>query len=216
MMAARGRRATGPGDTARPIPRVSSARRIRRSRRAALPRYSIEYHLQSILLPGNPQVDTALRAEGCKFAFFNRVGTRIELRRATITGLPTPGGRLHVAVTLVNTGFGRVIRARPASWRLVSNGAVVAAADLPLSTLDLRRLAAADQPVAQTFQFDVRLPATFPPTGSVSAVLVIPDPAPSLRPQAAYALPLNSFDQHHVPVFDRTTGYNTLATFDAE
>jgi len=45
--------------------------------------------------------------------------------------------------------------------------------------------------------------------------LLIPDPAPSLTMQPAYALPLNSLDQNSNPIFDATTGYNLLATFNA-
>jgi len=59
----------------------------------------------------------------------------------------------------------------------------------------------------------VTLPGTFPSSGTISAALLIPDPAPSLTSQAAYALPLNSVDQNNNPVFDAATGYNVIATF---
>jgi hypothetical protein len=60
------------------------------------------------------------------------------------------------------------------------------------------------------------MPPNFPSSGSVSAVLLIPDPAPSLTAQPAYALPLDSLDQNDHPIFDSTTGYNLIATFNAE
>jgi hypothetical protein len=94
----------------------------------------------------------------------------------------------------------------------VSNGTVVAQAPIALAALDLRQLASAATPVPETFQFTVTLPATFPTSGSVTAALTFPDPAPSLTSQAAYALPLNSVDAAHSPVFDPTTGYNAIAT----
>jgi len=70
--------------------------------------------------------------------------------------------------------------------------------------------------VPQTVQLNVTLPATFPTSGAVSAALPFPDPAPSLTSQPAYALPLNSVDATHHPVFNPTTGYNVIATFNAE
>ncbi|HEX3473314.1 MAG TPA: hypothetical protein VHT28_19190, partial [Silvibacterium sp.] len=71
-------------------------------------------------------------------------------------------------------------------------------------------------PVPQTFKINVTLPPTFPTSGSVATVLRIPDPAPSLTPQPAYALPLNSLDQNDNAIFDPATGYNLIATFNAE
>ena len=71
-------------------------------------------------------------------------------------------------------------------------------------------------PVPQTYKINVTLPSTFPNSGSVSVVLLIPDPAPSLMPQPAYALPLNNLDENDLPIFDPTTGYNRIATFNAE
>ena len=178
----------------------------------ALSAYSYTYHPQSINIHPPDSVGTALQAAGCALAFYNRAGTRIELQKATVTGKPTPNGQLTVAVTMVNTGFGRVIRARPATVVFVSNGTVVAQAPIALAALDLRQLASAATPVPETFQFTVTLPATFPTSGSVTAALTFPDPAPSLTSQAAYALPLNSVDAAHSPVFDPTTGYNAIAT----
>jgi len=43
--------------------------------------------------------------------------------------------------------------------------------------------------------------------------LLVPDPAPSLTAQAAYALPLNSLDSNGRAIFDSTTGYNTIGAF---
>jgi hypothetical protein len=182
----------------------------------ALTDYSYTYHPQSISLTPYPlEIGTELQNEGCALSFYNLVGTRIELQKATISGTPTPYGQLEVAVTLVNTGYGRVIRPRPASLVFISSGNVVAQIPIALAALDLRKLASSATPVPQTFQFSVTLPATFPP-GTVSAALLIPDPAPSLAAQPAYALPLNSVDQNDDPVFDPTTGYNVFATFNAE
>jgi hypothetical protein len=93
---------------------------------------------------------------------------------------------------------------------------VIAQSPIPLSAMDLRQLAPSASPAAQTFQFDVTLPPTLPSSGSISVALLIPDPAPSLGTQAAYALPLNSVDQSNNPVFDPATGFNGLGVFDAE
>lgn len=183
---------------------------------AALSNYSYTYHPQSISIFPYPQtVDTELQSEGCASSFFNMVGTRIELQGGAIIGNPTPNGQLYVALTLANTGFGRVIRARPATLVFSSGGNVVAQIPVPLSELDLRQLASSSQPAPQTFQFTVTLPATFPSSVQISMSLLIPDPAPSLTTQPAYALPLNSLDQNSSPMFNSVTGYNLIAIFNA-
>jgi hypothetical protein len=182
----------------------------------ALDAYSYMFLPQSIRLTPYPyNIGTELQNEGCAVNFYNKVGTRIELQKATIIGDPTPNGQLYVAVTVVNTGYGRVIRPRPATLIFVSNGDVVAQIPIALAAMDLRRLASSSTPVPQTFQVNVTLPATFPTSGSITATLLIPDPAPSLTSQPAYALPLNSVDQNNNPVFKPTTGYNEIATFNA-
>lgn len=178
----------------------------------ALAAYSYTYHAQSISIHPLAAVGSELQSEGCALSFYNKIGTRIELRSATITGTVRARKLLEVAVTLVNTGFGRVLRARPVSLVFLSNGSEVARIPVPLAELDLRQLASSPAPVARTFQFRVKLPDTFPSSGAVSAALLIPDPAPSLTSQAAYALPLNSVDQNNNPVFDAATGYNVIAT----
>jgi hypothetical protein len=182
----------------------------------ALATYSYTYHAQSITLASNNPVITELETEGCALSIYNRMGTRIELQKTTITGTPAPNNQLTLAVTLANTGFGRVIRPRPATLLFVHNGGeVITQIPLPLSSLDLRQLASGPTPAPATFQFTVTLPSTFPTSGAVAAVLLIPDPAPSLTSQAVYALPLNSVDANHSPVFDRTTGFNSIAIFTA-
>jgi hypothetical protein len=93
---------------------------------------------------------------------------------------------------------------------------VIAQSPIALSAMDLRQVAPSATPAAQKFQFNVALPPTFPSSGSITAALLIPDPAPSLTTQAAYALPLNSVDQKNDPIFDPATGFNVLGTFDAE
>ena len=184
---------------------------------SALASTSYALHLQSLsLFPYPTAVGTELQNEGCALTFYNMVGTRIELQKATLDGAPKANGELAVGVTLINTGFGRVIRPRPASLVFVSGGQVVAQSPIALSAMDLRQLAPSATPAAQTFQFQVTLPPTFPSSGSITAALLIPDPAPSLTTLAAYALPLNSVDQGNDPVFDPTTGFNVLGVFDSE
>jgi hypothetical protein len=184
---------------------------------SALASYSYGYHLQSLsLFPYPATVGTELQNEGCALTFYNRVGTRIELEEASIEGNPTANGQLAIGITLINTGFGRVIRPRPASLVWVSGGQVIAQSPIALSAMDLRQVAPSATPAAQKFQFNVALPPTFPSSGSITAALLIPDPAPSLTTQAAYALPLNSVDQKNDPIFDPATGFNVLGTFDAE
>jgi len=184
---------------------------------AALSDYSFTYHPQSIsLFPYPPTIATELQDEGCALSFYNMVGTRIELQKATIRGNPVPNGLLNVDLTLVNTGYGRVIRRRPASLIFVANAKVVATIPIPLVAMNLKRLASSATPVPHTFKIKVTLPPTFPTSGLVSVALLIPDPAPSLTTQPAYALPLNSLDKDNNPVFDPTTGYNTVATFNVD
>jgi hypothetical protein len=183
----------------------------------ALDAYSYLYHAQSITLQISPTtVGTELENEGCALSFYNKVGTRIEIEEATIDGSPAANGQIHLALTLANTGYGRVIRPRPVTLLFVSQGKVVAQYPISLADMDLRQLESSATPVPETFKLNVTLPPTFPTSGEVSAVLLIPDPAPSLTPQPAYALPLNSLDQNDKAIFDATTGYNLIATFDAE
>jgi Domain of unknown function (DUF4832) len=177
----------------------------------ALDTYSYTYHAQAINLFPPADVGAELRNEGCALTFYNKAGTRIELQSATISGSAAPGGQLNVSVTLVNTGYGRVVRARPATLVLSSEGSVMYQANIPLASLDLRQLQSSATPQGQTFQFSVQLPASFAPQSDISAALLIPDPAPSLTTQAAYALPLNSVDANGNAVFDPSTGFNTIA-----
>jgi hypothetical protein len=184
---------------------------------SALDDYSYTYHAQSITLqPYPPTIGTELENEGCALSFYNKVGTRIELQEATIDGNPSANGQLHLALTLANTGYGRVIRPRPVTLLFVSAGKVIAQFPIALGDMDLRQLESSAIPVPQTYKIDVTLPSTFPTSGSVSAVLLIPDPAATLAPQPAYALPLNSLDRNDTPIFDPTTGYNLIATFNAQ
>ena len=181
----------------------------------ALAAYSYTYHPQSSSLGFYPaDIGTNLQSEGCVLDYLNRVGTRIELTQATITGTAGPNGQLLVALTMVNAGYGRVIRARPAQLVLTAGNDIVAQLPISLQDLDLRALASAAQPVPRTFQFSVTLPANFPTSGNISAELLIPDPAPSLTLQAPYALPLNSDDEAGA-IFDAATGRNRIATFSA-
>ena len=180
---------------------------------AALDAYSYMYHAQSItLFPYPADVGAELQNEGCALSFYNKVGTRIELQSATISGSAAPGGALNFSATLVNTGYGRVVRARPVTLVLSSGDTVVYQANIPLETLDLRQLQSAATPQPQTFQFSVQLPSSFVVQSDISAALLIPDPAPSLTAQAAYALPLNSVDPNGNAVFDPSTGLNAIGT----
>lgn len=184
---------------------------------SALDDYSYTYHAQSITLQPFPAtIGTELENEGCALSFYNKVGTRIELQEVTIDGSPSANGQLHLALTLANAGYGRVIRPRPVTLLFVSAGKVIAQFPIALADMDLRQLESSATPVSQTYQIDVTLPPAFPTSGLVSAVLLIPDPAPSLTAQPAYALPLNSLDQNDNPIFDPATGYNLIATFNAE
>ena len=179
----------------------------------SLDAYSYQFHVQTISLNiFPPDVGAFLQSNGCATSFLDKVGTRVELQSATIIGNPTAGGTLDIALTLQNAGYGRVIRPRPATFVLVSNGSVIAQIPIALGDFDLRQLASSAAPVPRTFEFSVTLPQTLP-SGPVSAAILVPDPASSLTFQPAYALPFNSVDQAGKPVFDPTTGFNTIASF---
>jgi hypothetical protein len=180
---------------------------------SALDQYSYTYHPQSITLHPGAAVGAELQAEGCVQSFYNKVGTRIVLQNATVIGDAAPGGRLYVAATMINEGYGRVIRRRPGRLVLLQNGQEVAQFSIPTARMDLRTLASSANPVASTFQFEVTLPETLLP-GPVSMTLLFRDPAPSLSDQPQYALPLNSLDENGKPIFHPVTGRNRIATFD--
>lgn len=118
-----------------------------------------------------------------------------------------------VAHALADGPSGRVIRARPATLVFTSNGTVVAQSQINLQDLDLRQLVSTSPATPKMFQFTVATPATLPVGKTISVALVISDPAPSLAPQPAYALPLNSLDTRGRAIFDATTGYNTIGSF---
>lgn len=185
----------------------------------ALDRYSRRFHPQSFALGVWPvEVGKALVASGCAQQFFHRIGTRIELQAARLAIGPTPAdqpGTVHAELTLQNTGYGRVIRARPAFLVLTQARKEVARLPISLAQLDLRWLGADAEP--QTFAFRLRLPVGLVALGQrrpIDAHLLIPDPAPTLTTQAAYALPLNSLDDDGKDLFDPRTGWNRLGRLD--
>lgn len=171
------------------------------------------FRLQSLsLLIWPPEVAAALQAQGCLQRLLDRVGPRLELDRVVLAGEAQAGAVVNLSLTLRNDGFGRVLRDRPARLQVLSGGAVVAEEVLEPGVLDLRRLEPEAPGSGTTFNASVPLPATLP-TGEVTLALVLDDPAPSLRGNAAYALPLNSRDGVGGEVFDPLTGRNLLARF---
>lgn len=181
---------------------------------AALDQYSHTYHLQFTSVATTTLV--FLKSEGCDTSFYNKVGVRIELHKATLTPEPASGRGLDLAVTLANAGYGRVVRPRPAKAVFLLDGRPAAETPIPLPDLDLRQLQPAAKPAWQTFNIHLRLPEDFR-EGRSAIALVFPDPAPSLEAKPAYALPLNSIDDEtQSPVFDSATGYNLIIPdFDA-
>jgi hypothetical protein len=146
-------------------------------------------------------------------SFINKIGTRIELQRSMLIGNSGAGGSLFVALTMVNAGYGRVVRARPVTLVFLSSGSVVGQVPISLQDFDLQQLVSSSPTTPKTFQFTVTLPSSLPSGRPISVALSIPDPAPSLTAQPVYALPLNSLDQNGRGVFDTTTGYNTIGSF---
>lgn len=180
----------------------------------ALNQYSYKFHVQSIsLTPFPATIGTFLQNEGCALSFYNKVGTRIVLKQAKVSGDATPGGKLRLDLTLVNDGYGRVIRERPVAVVLRQNGADVATIPIPTTALDLRTLVSAEPEVPKTFHIEFALPKTIS-AGTTTLTLVFRDPAATLANQPAYALPLNNLDEHGKTIFEPTTGHNRIVTFD--
>lgn len=179
-----------------------------------LDRYSYKYHVQSIhLFPFPATIGANLQDEGCATSFYNRVGTRIVLLKTRIIGKAIAGGKLFVEATMVNEGYGRVIRRRPVTLILTQNAVAVAKIKIQTGNLDLRTLNSSSKPLSSTFQFIFNLPKALS-SGPTSMALLFHDPAPSLFSRPAYALPLNSVDQHGRAIFDPATGYNLVAQFN--
>ncbi len=179
---------------------------------AALDAYARQIPIQSLSLGiYPPEIATAIAGQGCLLDFLNRVGTRIELDRVTLDGPAVAGATLTGTLSLRNGGYGRVIRARPATLVIHREGTVWGEVPLPLATLDLRALGPMASS-ASVVPFSVTLPDTLP-GGAVSLAIAFPDPASTLRGDPDYALPLNSTDTAGVGVFDLGTGWNELATF---
>ena len=178
---------------------------------ATLDSVAYQFHVQAFgINPERLETFPQLESNGCGTSFLNKVGTRVELQRTTLLGNPAAGAPLLVELTMVNAGYGRVVRARPASLVFMSKGSVVGEVPISLDALDLRRLASRAAPT--TFQFVVTVPSNLPPGASITMAIRIPDPAPSLTPLAAYALPLNSVDSSGRAIFDPTSGLNTIAS----
>jgi hypothetical protein len=114
---------------------------------------------------------------------------------------------------MINDGYGRVIRRRPAAVVLIQNGEAVSEIEVPTDRMDLRTLRSSQEAAPSTFQFEFGLPRTLV-SGPITLALLFRDPAWSLSSQAAYALPLNSVDESGKSVFDPATGYNLVATFN--
>lgn len=177
---------------------------------ASLQTAALRYRLQSISLSIWPvEVAAVLQARGCLSSFLDRVGTRIELLASRV--LISADGEARLELTLRNAGYGRVVRPRPVTLVLGDDQGEIARQPLALSQLDLRQL----QP-GQTAQTVVVRPGRLtgraggPLSANTVLSLWIPDPAPSLAPQAAYALPLNSIDEAGLDLFDPATGLNRL------
>lgn len=180
---------------------------------AALNEYSYKFHVQSIsLTPFPATIGTFLQNEGCALSFYNKVGTRIVAQKVTVAGDATPGGTLSVAITLVNDGYGRVIRERPVSVVLQQGGKNIATIPIAIADLDLRTLGSSLTEVPKTFHFQFTLPKTIA-TGTTELTLLFQDPAPTLANQPVYALPLNSVDKNGA-LFVPGTGRNRIITFD--
>ena len=182
---------------------------------AAIDTYSYQFHAQSISIGIEgwpPGLGASLQSLGCATSFLSKVGTRIELQRSTIIGNATAGSTVFVGLTMVNAGYGRVVRPRPATLIFSSNGNVVGQVPISLQDMDLRQLVASPNPTPKTFSLNVTLPPGLPAGRPISIAVLIPDPAVSLTSQAVYALPLNSVDASAKPIFDATTGYNSIAT----
>jgi Domain of unknown function (DUF4874)/Domain of unknown function (DUF4832) len=182
---------------------------------SALDQYSYTYHAQSITLHPYPAVGTELQNEGCVKSFYNKVGTRIILQTVKVIGDARPGGRLYVALTMVNDGYGRVIRERPVDLILLQDGQEAGRIEVPIEKMDLRTLASSRNPLSSTFAFRVGLPEKLH-RGPITMALLIKDPAPSLRPRTAYALPLNSVDKDGQAIFSAAKGLNRIVTVNIE
>ena len=180
---------------------------------SALDQYSYTYHPQWLSL--STAIVAFLKGEGCATSFYNKIGTRIELQNVNIIGDAKPGGKLYVAATMINAGYGRVIRRRPVRLVLLQNGEAVEKIKLRTAEIDLRTLVSSANPIPSTFQFEFTLPETLLP-GPVTLALRFDDPAPSLSDQPAYALPLNSLDENGKSIFDAATGNNLIATLNID
>jgi hypothetical protein len=179
---------------------------------SALNQYSYTYHPQSITIHPGP-IGPELQSEGCVNSFYNKVGTRIVLQSVTIIGDPVPGGRLYLAASMVNDGYGRVIRPRPVRLVFIQDRETIAEIEIPIHKMDLRTLVSSEELTPSTFQFEFTLPERLP-AGPTSVALLFRDPAPSLFSQPAYALPLNSINENGNPIFYPTVGFNVVATFN--
>lgn len=176
---------------------------------AALDTYSYAYHLQSIGI--DSLHITQVPEENCLKSFLNKTGARIVLQRIRLIGTAHRGGRLYLEVTLVNAGYGRVIRQRPTVLVLLQDSLEIGRIEIPMGKMDLRKLESASAPKPATFAFEFRLPRVVHP-GPLTVALQIQDPSPTLRPQPAYALPFNSLDKSGRSVFNPHNGLNRLAT----
>lgn len=150
----------------------------------------------------SPGVVTAWQTEGCLDEIDRHLGYRFVARDGELPSLIEAGGSFRVRLRIENTGWAAPFN--PREFRIVlANSASMFSVRLP--EIDLR-----DWGPGQTQSIDIRLRA---PTdlreGSYVLAAWLPDPAPSIRNRAEYAIRFAN-----TGVWDSARGWNVIGSVE--
>jgi hypothetical protein len=170
--------------------------------------YYAPLYLQSLNAIIYPQgIVTMWQYGGCLQRVFNKVGVRLVMTGAHVTGSLVQGQSMTVSLNILNDGYGRVLHNRPSALAFIQGSAI---ASVPLSW-DLRTVSPGS---AQTLTQTVTVPSSVQGGTRTSLAFVSADAASTLATDPSYNLPLNSADSAGQAVWNGATGSSRIMTVD--
>jgi hypothetical protein len=139
------------------------------------------------------------KSQGCFTQIKQKIGYRFVLQNGAYSSSAKPGGSLNVSFTLENQGWAAPFNSRDVEL-VLRNTASGALYRFKLAADPRQWLAGQTVTVNQT----MTLPAGMP-NGNYAALLNLPDPMPSLRSRADYAIQLAN-----TGLWEANTGFNSL------
>lgn len=156
-----------------------------------------EFHFTELGDGWHPDVLGSWEAQGCYAEIENRLGYRFSLIESTSNNSVSPGGILHLQVSLENTGFAAPVNYRPVY--VVLEGANEYKILIPV---DVRLWL----PGSNIFEVKIRFPVNIV-SGEYKLSIWMPDPYASLQDNPRYSILFANQN-----VWDATSSYNYLRT----